>query len=724
MSARSSSSPRPAELHGPARALVLAISLVLVTPDGSGWASARTAAPERARSGSPPSAGAFVVARGSRLLVDGQPFQFVGANLSVSHGPENRAALTEVLDGAAADGLRVGRVWAFGEGAADASPWLREHFLFRAGADDWLESAARHLDGVIAEAGRRKVRLIVTLANQWSDYGGVPRYLEWFAAAPTPTAAPTAAAASGPATALPTAFGATDRFYTDARARSAYRVHLERILRRTNTITGLPYRDDPTILAWELINESTVATEAGVRGRRAWIREMAALAHAIDPRHLVMSGVSGYRLGRERAEWLRICRLPEIDVCDGHLYPEEALRDRDDTAVDAAIDDFVQLAQFVAGKPFILGEVGIHGGPAGGAGQAEGAGPAKRHLQPWRGRSRADWLARVFGRLRLDDAAGGLVWIYQRRGGADRVHGIDVSEAGDTAEAGDAALQTIPSREPIAPAAAAGSVRSALRGAAAALVADDERRAAGLEPAGVGNPLLGVARGIEPILPLHAEVAGAAPTVARPAPWSGGARAVGREAAPAGEAWLWEPQAFLRADWEASGFYAGGTLAHVWGTETGFFEYAFEVPSPPAGTRPEPGASGEASGSDARLELTARLSSEYPGDTSPPGGASVFEVEIDGLRLGGGVAVRDDGEGALVTVRSARARLLHRFELPGRHVLRITVLPGPHAHGLCIYGARGAKSRPTVAPAEVELRLLRRGPEARRTVSARARAQP
>jgi hypothetical protein len=271
------------------------------------------------------------------------------------------------------------------------------------------------------------------------------------------------------------------------------------------------------------------------------------------------------------------------------------------------------------------------------------------------------------------------------------VHGIDVSQAGQV-------------------------VRGALRGAAAALVADAESRAAGIEPAGLANPLLGVARGIEPILPLHAEVAGATPTVAVPEPWSGGARGVGTTAAASGEAWSWEPQAFLRASWESSGFYAGGTLAHVWGTETGFFEYAFEVPSSspssPADPRPAPRASRETGGSDAWLELTARLSSEYPGDTSPPGGASAFEVEIDGLRLGGGVAVRDDGQGAMVTLRTAQPRLLRRFELPGRHALRITVLPGPQAHGLCIYGARGAKPRPTVAPAQVELRLLWHGPGA------------
>jgi hypothetical protein len=657
----------------------------------------------------------FVIARGARLMLGQHPFEFVGANLAITHGPESRASVGVVLDGAAADGVRVGRVWAFGEGLADAPPWVRANFLFRAGPDDWIEAAVRHLDVVLAEAGRRGIRLIITLANQWSDYGGIPRYLEWFADAPggEPAAGPPPVAA----------FGAADRFYSDARTRSAYRVHLERLLRRTNTVTGVAYRDDPTILAWELMNESTVATGAGARARRAWVRELAALAHRIDPRHLVMSGVSAYRLGRERDAWLGICQLPEVDVCDGHLYPEESFRDRDDAAVDAAIDDFVQLAQFVARKPFILGEFGFHGAAAapGGGGAASGS---------WRGASRAAWVARVFDRLRLDGAAGGLVWIYQRPGGADRVHGISVGDPpplstspelarpGDRppADAAASAVVAAPGGASVATstsAAAAASpsaaVRSAIRSAAAAVAAEAVTIGGGAEAAREANPLLGRARGTRPILALHAEVTGTAATVARPEPEAPEASDPRRAEAPRIRL-TWAPEAFARADWEASGFYTGGALRHVWGTATGWFEYAFELPPAP------PGA--EARGVPAAVELRVRLSSEFPGDVSPPDGASAFVVSLDGLRLGDGIAPRDDGKGAFVTVRSTRAEVLRRAVAPGRHALRIAVRPGPRANGLCIYGGAGAKPEvglgaapvPALAPAPARVELRLTGP--------------
>jgi mannan endo-1,4-beta-mannosidase len=692
--------------------VAVALGVVMSTGAAAGPAEARVGGERGDGPGAVP-ASSFVVARGPRLMLGQRPFEFVGANLAITHGPESRASVGVVLDGAAADGVRVGRVWAFGEGLADASPWVRANFLFRAGPDDWIEAAARHLDLVLAEAGRRGIRLIITLANQWSDYGGVPRYLEWFAGAP----AADRAGAGDPAPAA--AFGAADRFYSDARTRSAYRAHLERLLQRTNTVTGVAYRDDPTILAWELMNESRVATAAGARARRAWIREMAALVHRRDRRHLVMSGVSGYRLGRERDAWLRSCQLPEVDICDGHLYPEEALRDRDDAAVDAAIDDLVQLSQFVARKPFILGEFGFQGEAAvpGGGGAATGS---------WRGASRAAWVARVLERLRLDGAAGGLVWIYQRPGGADRVHGISVggppsplptspepARPGDRppADAASSAVAAAPggpsvatstSASPSAAASASASpsaaVRAAIRSAAAALVTSG----GGDEAAHAANPLLGRARGTRPILALHAEVIGTAAIVARPEPGSTEASEGRRVDAP-GLRLSWAPETFARADWEASGFYAGGVLRHVWGTATGWFEYAFELPPAP------PGA--EARRVPAALELRARLSSEFPGDVSPPDGASAFVVSLDGLRVGDGIAPRDDGKGAFVTVRSTRAEVLRRAVAPGRHALRIAVRPGSRANGLCIYGGAGAKpelglaAAPVPAPARVELRL-------------------
>src|SRR6185369_13626874 len=102
----------------------------------------------------------------------------------------------------------------------------------------------------------------------------------------------------------------------------------------------------------------------------------------------------------------------EVDYCDAHIYPEDVLRNRDTALLEASIDDPVQLAQYVAGKPLVLGEFGIHGEPDG----------------TWERQPRGYWMGRILERLRFDGAAGGIVWLYQPAGGADRRHGIGVGD--------------------------------------------------------------------------------------------------------------------------------------------------------------------------------------------------------------------------------------------------------------------------------------------------------
>jgi mannan endo-1,4-beta-mannosidase len=575
----------------------------------------------------------FVRVSGHELTLDRKPFHFVGANLAIMHGPANRAATEAVVQGAARDGVRVGRLWAFGEGDADAPAWQRDNYLFRAGPDHFIEEGPRQLDRVIAAAGRAGVKLIITLANNWADYGGVPRYLRW----------------AGVRDDGATVYGASDRFYSDPKMRAAYRAHLERLLRRANQITGIPYRDDPTIMAWELMNESTVATAAGGEARKSWVSEMAKLVHALDPHHLVTSGVSVYRTESERREWLAVCRLPDVDYCDAHVYPEDLLRNRDAALLESAIDDFVQLAQHVAGKPLVLGEFGIHG-------DADGT---------WEHGSRGYWMGRILERLRFDGAAGGIVWLYQPAGGADRRHGISVGET--TAE----------------------STRSAIRLAAARPVMPDD----------AVNPDLGPHVGEVPLMALHGEFQGKEAVVPK----------VGADVfAPRV---TWDPSAYDRAAWEATGLYDGGAVAHAWGTETGWFEYAYEILGAAEENEANENAAKERAPARVRLPyaltVRARVSSEYPGSLSPPEGASEFEVTLDGLGVGAATAARDDGRGAWVTLRTAKPDVLLDAVAVGKHRLRFLVAPGPHAHGLCIYGKPGREGGDAGHTGPVELKIDR-----------------
>lgn len=63
---------------------------------------------------------------------------------------------------------------------------------------------------------------------------------------------------------------------------------------RKNTITGITYRDDPTIFALELANEPRCndgyEVSVGLKPGtiiRAWVAEMAAYIRSLDPNHMV-----------------------------------------------------------------------------------------------------------------------------------------------------------------------------------------------------------------------------------------------------------------------------------------------------------------------------------------------------------------------------------------------------------------------------------------------------
>jgi mannan endo-1,4-beta-mannosidase len=369
--------------------------------------------------------GAFVRVDGNHFSVGDKPLSFVGANFDVMHGADARARAKETLDGAREDGLTVGRVWALGEGDAASTPWSRQHQLFRVGPDDWLDGGYAQLDQVLTLARARGLRVIVTLANYWDDFGGIRQYLAW---------------AGLPAE----GFGAHDRFFSDERVRAFYRAHLLRLVGRVNHISGVRYADDPTIFAWELMNESQVASPAGAAARRAWIEEMAGFIKSRDAHHLVTPGVIGYASRVERREWLEVCKLQAVDYCDSHLYAETTDRVTSLQRLQQYIDDRVQLARYVAHKPIVFGEFGF------------------RTTQPaFLERPRADWFAAFLERVQYDGAAGALAWIYQPWIGHARDFGIYVDRR-DTDD-----------------------VRDTMRRYAAAAAT----------PASARNPLLGEARG-------------------------------------------------------------------------------------------------------------------------------------------------------------------------------------------------------------------------------------
>jgi mannan endo-1,4-beta-mannosidase len=80
-------------------------------------------------------------------------------------------------------------------------------------------------------------------------------------------------------------------FFSSPACRQLFRNFATALLTRVNTITGVAYRDDPTIFAWELINEPRVPQDWSGDVLQNWIVDLAAHIKSIDPAHMLTTGV-------------------------------------------------------------------------------------------------------------------------------------------------------------------------------------------------------------------------------------------------------------------------------------------------------------------------------------------------------------------------------------------------------------------------------------------------
>jgi len=105
-------------------------------------------------------------------------------------------------------------------------------------------------------------------------------------------------------------------FFSDADAKAMYKNNAKYILNRVNTVNGRAYKDDPTIIAWNLINEPRCETwlkpanDNCPQRMQAWLEEMAAFVRSQDANHMITVGSEGFYGGstpellvRARAPW-------------------------------------------------------------------------------------------------------------------------------------------------------------------------------------------------------------------------------------------------------------------------------------------------------------------------------------------------------------------------------------------------------------------------------------
>lgn len=293
--------------------------------------------------------GGFVRRSGTNFVLNNKRFYFNGFNaywlMFMASDPSTRPKVASILQEASSHGLTVARTWAFNDGAYRA---------LQVSPGSYDEKVFRGLDFVISEAGKNGVRLILSLVNNWKDFGGKNQYVEWVKKEHGEYV------------------NSEDDFFTHPVAKQHFKNHIKAVLTRKNTVSGVAYKDDPAIFAWELMNEPRCQQANSGKVIQEWVIEMAAYVKSIDSNHLLEIGLEGfYGEGKKQlnpgyqligTDFISNNLVHQVDFATMHLYPEQWLPGSNEAAQVAFVDKWLQThiedAKNVLGKPVVVGEFG------------------------------------------------------------------------------------------------------------------------------------------------------------------------------------------------------------------------------------------------------------------------------------------------------------------------------------------------------------------------------
>lgn len=260
----------------------------------------------------------FVQVKNGRFMRDGKPYYYVGTNfwygaILASNGQGgDRHRLHKELDRMNAmgiDNLRV-LVGSDGERGVQASK-VEPTLQVKPGV--YNDSILDGLDYLLYEMQKRKMVAVLYLNNSWEWSGGYSFYLAHAGEKNVPT----------PQDAGYQKFmDFMAKYATNEKAHQLFYNYVRFILTRTNRYTGKKYKDDPTIMSWQIGNEPRAFSKDAIPAFEKWLRKTSALIRSLDKNHLISVGSEGkWGCEGDMKCYERICADKNIDYCNVHLWP-------------------------------------------------------------------------------------------------------------------------------------------------------------------------------------------------------------------------------------------------------------------------------------------------------------------------------------------------------------------------------------------------------------------
>lgn len=269
----------------------------------------------------------FISAEGNKLMDGNREFRFISMNIPNLNFVEDELEFSrehpyrlpdefEIRDAmktVSQMGGKVIRIYTLPvkrSDEADAVP------AYVSGPGRFNEEAFRTTDLMLKLANEEGVRIIFPLLNNWKWMGGVPQYAEFRAKA-------------------------EEEFWTDPQLIMDFKKTIAFALNRTNTLTGVKYKDDKAILCWETGNE--------LMSPESWVKEIAAYIKSIDRNHLLMDGY--FAIDNQRQVYESSVLDPNIDIVSSHHYEQDPI---------SQLENIQKNLDVIRGrKPYVLGELGF-----------------------------------------------------------------------------------------------------------------------------------------------------------------------------------------------------------------------------------------------------------------------------------------------------------------------------------------------------------------------------
>jgi mannan endo-1,4-beta-mannosidase len=266
----------------------------------------------------------FITARDGKLFDGDQPFRFISWNIPNLLIVEDNFAwnaphdwllpdefeLTDAFATVRQLGGMVVRTYSIPIQRADEDVSIPKYVRT---LGKYNEDGFRTLDLALKLANEQHIRLIIPLINNWPWQGGREEFAAWRGKS-------------------------KNSFWADPQLIADYEDLVRYVLTRTNSLTGVRYIDDKSILCWETGNE--------LRGPSSWTKTVAAFIKSVDTNHLVMDGFDG----GIRPD---ILDCPAVDIVTTHHYPSS----RDPRTMAQQIRDNAKMVN--GKKAYIIGEFGF-----------------------------------------------------------------------------------------------------------------------------------------------------------------------------------------------------------------------------------------------------------------------------------------------------------------------------------------------------------------------------